>query len=541
MAVDEILSDDQNFKIDIDKIYEDFIKEINDIRSHTNLTSMDVAIDLDNSAIKLKSNEVPQESRCHAFYRLIGLPVIGAGGDSYSPGFYLTDNGKEDKLSNKKKIADDVPKEVKLLHFLREVSAPTFENIFSTQSVDSSVLALSSFNIRSFAAPLLKGGTPFDPSIPSYTVAGDDTVNNNISFSFELSYYVDENGDQISASSPGLARSRSHIIKPIMVSAPIELTVLPSEKRVSVPFPEDKSKTLIGHDMYVRRPYIELVCRVRFDGRNKIDTRTPSQQETITFIQEDDTFKDLEIIKSISEGVGAVTNESNFIKFFNIIRAMSTELIKAVTDIDKVRSKYLWVPISSKKGPEFGSQTRDLVLKDPNNSNADREIISQVIKQRFAEITGDVLTTTKKDLGNFSLGTIQITPDNSSGLGNINSNNLDNELDKRNSECNKANSALRKIEIIMGEFSGLGFCDIIAIYGALWLIDKKDLLGLLDIDAFGRMKEVPELKSDPDLNNRSTPLAAIEAFEKKVKELYELMDKAHDDARQNNSNVYTSQ
>ena len=75
----------------------------------------------------------------------------------------------------------------------------------------------------------------------------------------------------------------------------------------------------------------------------------------------------------------------------------------------------------------------------------------------------------------------------------------------------------------------------------MWLIDKKDLLGLLDIDAFGRMKEVPELKSDPDLNNRSTPLAAIEAFEKKVKELYELMDKAHDDARQNNSNVYTSQ
>lgn len=541
----DIISDDQNFNIDIDKIYSDFIKEIDSIRSYTKLTTLDNAVDLDNSALKLQIEKSPQESRCHAFYRLIGLPVIAPDETLYSPGFFKADNGSIDALNNKKGIGKKIPNGVKNLHLLRENSSSIYEGIFATQSIDSSVLALSSVNIRLFSSSLPNTDDPFDTSNPKYTVAGEDPTNTAISSS-ELLNMVDENGTQISASSKGLqyAKFRSHIIKPLMVHAPIELAVLPASRRICVPFVANNADTLISNDVHARRPYIEFVCRSRFDGRNKLDSLSDAQKDIIEFIKVSDTFKDLPIIQSVSSGVGSPTDQAQFLKFFNIIRAMASQLFNAVNTIANVRSEFFWVPIPNKGGPEYGSTTRDIVPNDPNIQNnqftKDSSIVQKIVKKRFEQITA-TLFNTQKDLNNYALQDIKVAPDNGAGLGNNNAEDLDNLIAERKSKCDKANAALREIEIIMGEFSGLGFCDIIAIYGALWLIDKKDLIGLLDENARARMKQVPELKQDPDLGSPSGSANAIKAFEKKIKELYELMDKAYQDILLNNGNAYTTQ
>ena len=67
--------DDQSYDVDIDKIYQNFIQEIDNYRSET--------------------DGEKTESRCHAFYRILGLPVCDKK-NIYSPGF--------DKPNNSNKI-----------------------------------------------------------------------------------------------------------------------------------------------------------------------------------------------------------------------------------------------------------------------------------------------------------------------------------------------------------------------------------------------------------------------------------------------------
>jgi hypothetical protein len=87
------------------------------------------------------------------------------------------------------------------------------------------------------------------------------------------------------------------------------------------------------------------------------------------------------------------------------------------------------------------------------------------------------------------------------------------------------------IEIIMGEFSGLGLCDILAIVASLYIIPADKLLGFLDEDAFDRMKSALNL---PDASRDSNLTSCLNELTNTVKDFYNLMDKLYLDARQNN-------
>ena len=105
--------------------------------------------------------------------------------------------------------------------------------------------------------------------------------------------------------------------------------------------------------------------------------------------------------------------------------------------------------------------------------------------------------------------------------GNNDAKNLEELTQRRNKFMTKAGKALRKIEIIMGEFSGLGLCDIIAILGTLYVIPKENLLGFLDKDAFSRMQI---LLNRPEATQSTLPESMI-ALTNLVKDFYNLMDK----------------
>lgn len=116
---------------------------------------------------------------------------------------------------------------------------------------------------------------------------------------------------------------------------------------------------------------------------------------------------------------------------------------------------------------------------------------------------------------------------------------------KRTEKTDAANGALRTVEIIMGEFSGLGLCDIIAIYLALWTIDLDALVSMLDTESFTRLSQIAALqnKSVQDrVSNNYMPtsgndiISVMTKFEQKVAEIYALMAKLMSD-KQNNSTV----
>src|SRR3954466_461034 len=94
------IEDIQSVDFDIDKLSQKFIKPIDNVRSST----IPPRISLDKSSSSKKTITIaqaiinesaglqvdfrePTESRIHAFYRLIGLPVMDDSGNFFNPGF----------------------------------------------------------------------------------------------------------------------------------------------------------------------------------------------------------------------------------------------------------------------------------------------------------------------------------------------------------------------------------------------------------------------------------------------------------------------
>lgn len=541
MANNEVNSDnyldDQIYDTKIDQLYEEFIKEIDDIRSYVPssvyLSKAFDSFNLDKISTNMKVESTPQESRCHAFYRLIGFPVAEPDNSYYNPGFYKVKSGSDDFNKKRQGIVSKMPKALLDLLNKREYYLDQYKKIFQIQNIDASVLAISSWSLRKFSDPLKNIGDPFDTNLNSYSIKDDiESI-----FIIPLSNYVDENNNPIDPASPALNFNRFHLIRPFIVNPRIDISVSPSSRRVAVPFTSNKSETLISNNTYIKRPYLELICRRRFDGRNKNDTLTATQSSFIDFIKNNDSFKDAEIIKKINLGPGFVDENAQFIKFFNLIKSMIKNLVKAEDLITKAIYKTLWIPVPDKKGPEFGSSTRDLILGDPNIiTSLDVSIQERKVKDNINKIISDVLVNTQTDLGNYSFENILNFADKSDAVGDVNVDDLNSLQATRKELCDKANQALKEIEIIMGEFSGFGLCDIIAVYAALSLIDKKYLLAFLDDEAFERMKNFKELQNDAEVINRTNGnkasiTEALTEFEKKVKEIYELMDKAYLDQK----------
>jgi hypothetical protein len=145
-------------------------------------------------------------------------------------------------------------------------------------------------------------------------------------------------------------------------------------------------------------------------------------------------------------------------------------------------------------------------------------------------------TTGQPDPGKFakSFKTF-MSPRSSGAFTEAAATSLANLTTNRKSLLQKASDALRTIEIIMGEFSGFGLCDIIAIMGALYVMPKESLLGFLDADAFDRMNaELATGISQPVSLDK-----AMTDFSTYVKQFYTIMDDVYQDLASNNGQSTT--
>mgnify|MGYP001421909610 CR=1 FL=1 len=553
----------QNFKIDIEEIYNDFIKTIDNFRSEINISNgknqeifnsylVKSSLEkksLDSSLIEKLKPEKNGESRCHAFFRMIGFPICGKEGtnDFYNPSLNNIID-KDNTITNDRKLTimkSLVPKFREISNF-REKSLSDFAQIFqSNDSIDASTLSLtvearinqnSNFALTKenykFLNPLDKEDQSYKVDFSKLGLVGDRTIS--------LLQYCDNTG--LSPVKLGNTTKRYHIIIPFMVDPWIDFSVCPNSKLIAVPFVPSKRNLLLGVDTYVKRPLLEMVIRDRFTPNSEILKNSGSySQKFQEFIKETPSIKDVELINSI-KGDDTLIEQQHFKRFINIISVMMTELIKAHNIIKKIQTKYYWLPIPSVTGPENGASIKP-IMHQISKTTEDRKLITEEDNDLLIAIIKDVMNQSNQQVANIS-GTPDVgeyifdnqftfSPETTKAYGNINRETIENKTQIRDDEMNEANKALRTIEIIMGEFSGFGLCDIIAIYGALYITPKNTILRFLDDDAFIRAKkELPGISMG--ITDLLTISQTLDSFTNVVIDFYRLMDKMYSDISKSN-------
>ena len=531
--------DDQNFEIDIDQLYSDWITPIDNVRSFANLssnknliTSSTQATDIPGLSKKIKMERSVQESRCHAFFRLLGLPVVSASNTFYNPGFDIVKSpNSATPLSSKLTIASSPIENFNDLSENRETYAQDVLSIFSTPNdLSSSVLALSSGAtnaLRDFNAPLAQDSSAFGSlinSYQSYTVDTTSLVGTNMINLFE---YQDSNGN--TPTDVSLLNTRSHIIKPFIVDARIDFTVSPQSKLVAVPFVPDNSFTKVSATDNVVRPLLEKIIRDRLVILS--DSSAGSNVAAVTdFVQNVPAIQSSQLISIITSGPYKQNDQLKFIDNVNTIRTMMFKLVDAQKIIRVAQGLYYWVPITSTTGPEGGSSVQGIFLPtllDPRLvTNLDKEILISIAKSATNNLNTDsAQPVAANDPLNFTNRTT-FGPDTSSGLGDNNNTNLETLSQSRNRILSRANDALRTVEIITGEFSGFGLCDIVALIGALNIMSVTNLVGLLDDSAYQRMQvALPSTQGTArgGINDAMTELTS------RVQDFYNLMDAIYQD------------
>jgi hypothetical protein len=320
-----------------------------------------------------------------------------------------------------------------------------------------------------------------------------------------------------------------------MVDPRIELTVTPGNNRICAPFLTDKSKTQLARSTYLKRPYIERVMRVRFNNVNVLTSTSNTSinqfiNDLVSFVQTNSEITNPSLVEITANSLQSLHKSELVIfgKLLHIIEALVEKLAQSFIIIDKVRKEINWKPIPDINGPEFGCSLNEIDNADLTNNKQIESDISRIEMQKFLEETDFDLGLNNTDLGNFSFSNVDDIVFGS--LKNV-SRFYDRQLDmlnqKRYNSGNLAIDLLRRIEIITGEFSGLGLLDIVAIQAALWIIKPEALLGMLDDKALERMQTFAELKVDSSA--RMSPQESLQEFEKKLNEIYVLINAFYKD------------
>jgi hypothetical protein len=598
----------QTFDIDISQYYSNIITVVDQVRSHVSVAKNAQAINSMVNALANTTNpsadpyafvsqfipdpNAPQESRCHAFYRLLGLPVIAPNGLLYSPGYdintatFQDPNVRQNKLNVIKNLQSSG---LFAVMDARETYVSSLASIFSLSNqasnlpnINASILALSSVaggNVRAFSSSLVNSADPFDADVSDQTYsvgALSGQLPNSVSVAVLASRagnagYLSPTGSYASIVLNNLATSlksplftRGHILKPFMVDPRSEFTINPPNGIICAPFATDKSKTLYAQDIYLLRPYIETVCRQRFNKFLNQTNQTAGQgaqsatyQSLLAWIKNTNNVKNQDLLSKLSGTPTQTVADQVLIKNVNIMNSMVNILSSAIKTVQDAERLHQWVPIPSAGGPEYGSTTPDVFLvPGPNGAILDPIITNN---PQYYQQDIDILTLTAQvqlqnvnstvqevDLGNFAFQNAGTISDDttSEAFGSLPQEHLDNLIKNRTALCSDAADALQTIEIIMGEFSGLGLCDILALFTALWTVDEQTLVYMLDDLAFARLYSDPNLQ-DSVVQDRYTAgqqgenelsgTDVLQNFETQVKYMYQLMDKLYSDIHINNT------
>lgn len=526
--IEQGFEDTQSIEDDINTLYKKFIEPIDRIRSIAeppkgqNQTTQGKIENLNVDAIK------KMESRAHAFYRMMGLPVVG-GSSYYNPGY--DPNPKSEQLRSS--VAAKISDADRELMDAREQHPKLFMQMFAGQGFDTTAYGIvlstpKTFNIIDDTEVVLYFRDFFiNVSKAGLTPAMSDAITNGqISFIGRFGYPL---------------TSVKHILKPFMVDPFIDHTVMPLNNKIAVPFLKDKQATKVSQDIFLDRPGIEFIIRARLKDNVPDKIFLANLEKTITKIKTPTTDVADELdINSLTETLQAFAGESE-VKDLNLeeifggfsstqaivvkqliktIKVSIKLLSKATEDLAKIRESIngiTFLPVSSTTGFETGGTNRDYT-----GTEEERNIAMLQIKQLYADRDAQI----ESGLGNFSTAQF-INLEKATTLKE----ELEKKKETKAEQANTALKCLRTIEIITGEASGFGLVDILAVYTALWTIKIEDLLVLLDKDSVDRLYNFNVLLRSDAVNQRKNSAGniqnALTSLEEKVVSILTFADKLY--------------
>lgn len=521
---DKFFDNQDIFSIDIEDLYDNYILAIDSFKSHFNAIDSTLTESITSKKIdeifSMTDINTPeyQESRCNAFYRMMGFPVVASDGSFYTPGFD-PDLTQED-INKKISTANNIDKNLKnKILTERERFSKNKINIFRTRNIDATALAMASVYIRSFDKQIDQSIGPLDVDLQNFIIEDRNQIKNKIFFDKPISL--------------DLSKTR-HLIRPFIVDPRIELTVIPSRNRTCVPFLLNKqdTKLSITNNGYLKRPYIEKVISTRLSVKNvKLDSGDYINS-ILSTIKSNDKIRDQQLLSEVSNDLGGLYKSETVIfgQYVKIIRAIVDKLVQSINTIKEISNNINWQPVCNISGPEYGVELGSVVDEDKRNKNIEIDILNSQRNKILQEINFDIGLGVDADAGNFIFSGIDdIILGDIKNVGKSYEDHI-NELNNiRNQYGVVANQALKNIEIIMGEFSGLGLIDIVAIQCALWIMDIDSLVGLVDDKATERLGEKSKKNNTIKYTgNKKGIITSLTEFEKKITEIYKLIQNYYD-------------
>lgn len=465
----------------------------------------------------------PSESRVNAFFRLIGLPmfvsVYETEGEKVkklddikflSPGFSksISSNFANKKIDNTNDKYDSINEESKPIWEIlndREVNLQIISEKVGTNDMNDRML-------KSLFSPI-----DIKPNIPAKLIG---------------------EGDFFPKSQPRGGADTENVRKVFKKLFPLITSsreILPLNNLIARPFTLSERERVIDRETTLRKPFLEEVIRIRFVeyGSSQKEKEKQKNQDLENSVKQligeeeynnifQKTFSKINILEEfvINKFLYAIKNLARYWVKLNekdragILREVNPNIsIKtgsARSSIFGKRIELSSVIDGTKNGEKLNklnkliSEEELLIALFPSDENEDKE----EKKSQTRNITPSALHSAFSEILNFNLDK------------NKNEKNELLETTKRN--IKRLEKIRLELDSMTGEFIGLSLPDIIMVMAGLFIIDRDELLNLLDKYTIDNMKNDKTLK--PIVQNvspsSSKAMSAIQSLEFVVGQLF---------------------
>jgi hypothetical protein len=483
------------------------------------------------------------ESRAHAFFRSLGMPVVTAEDGFYSPGF----NPNQEEIKSRASVISSFYKNKELVNFIYEREKKISENqfIFSDSTSELITVVYSLISRYTFPFAVINTDKEDHLAIDKQNIETD-------SRDLFLYFFKIANPDYSSEIDSYAKRFKNifHPIKPFVVDPRIENVVTPAANKICVPFLKTGKNSDRQNDLL--RPGLEGIIRMRLkdseldsdylknienilknNNKNKATTTIDYQTLSVSVaaLMEDSKIPD--DFKSFTQdkikGVSAL-QFNMIVVLTKTIKSLVKQLLESQKLLDEVNISINWVPVPPKTGPETSIGWS--ISKTFYGLSLEKDF--KIKELKLKKITSENLSKDFEKLGEFAFPFIK----NESSEYTKNFDKELKKLEQYNLEVSeKGFLALRDIEIIKGESAGFGLIDVLAVYYGLFSMDIKHLLNLIDDSSVFRMWEnVPEFRGISSVSQRfdtsagsKEVLDALFELEKKVFFILDFADKYYEE------------
>lgn len=462
------------------------LRNINNIRSN---------FQFNENQDKTEPNVLPpmKESYCHAFFRILGLPVISADKTKfYNPGFYGNEIGQIE-IERRNSIDRFQDQTLFSLETAREFI--NYGNSLNFESESTKYQYRFELLKQPMSVNLLdenKGPFDYDQQI--------DNVSNRDTY-----------------------KPVQKILRPFKCVPNLINKVIPATNMICAPFVSQPNSKL--RNSILTRPYIEFVSRIRLSKDITSNTAENKLSEALS-----QKIEGLNIESVLSSFIDSVKNLSTLELY--VIEQLFITLIDACNKInrEKKAAQELVAKMESRLEGENIQFTNDGVVFDTlekwiqerQQKIAEKELLLSQIPGFTIPGIGEISNKIHCILTNPFIELVQ--PDLE---------NLRKELETLNKEKQKRvkafNSMNSELFYLIGEVNGLGLIDILVMMLSFWLISSEELISMFDEESFNRLLLEPSLYSDVvERRIQNGPLLGIsevmESFDKNVTLLLKLAD-----------------